>query len=138
MLQSPHALVDGAASRQNQHRSSAALGAAGGDQVQPIQIRKTQIHDESIVSALAKVVIYEAFVEGKLEAPKHLTPDCARSLPGTEVRGVSTGDDLQSLERLYLSAQGTGTDSAIQGNGQTGRVPGDAVLAIALRPAMGR
>jgi len=39
-----------------------------------------------LTDVTAKVVIYEAFVEGKLEAPKHLAALRARLLLRTEVR----------------------------------------------------
>ena len=56
--------------------------------------------------SLTKVVIYEAFVEGKLEAPKHLARTsviCNR----TEVRRIPVANDLESLECIYVSIQGT-------------------------------
>jgi hypothetical protein len=63
-----------------------------------------------LTDVTAKVVIYEAFVEGKLEAPKH----------------------LESLQRVHIGIQGTGPDSAVQDYGAAGRIPGSPVLTIVL------
>ncbi len=87
-----------------------------------------------LTDVTAKVVIYEAFVEGKLEARKHL----ARNVHDlyfelrTEVRGIPAQDNLESLERIHLRIQGTGADPAIQGYSQAGRIPGGAVLPVVL------
>jgi hypothetical protein len=65
-----------------------------------------------LTDVTAKVVIYEAFVEGELEAPKHL----ARSVHDLyfepkyeEFRGTI----LESLERVHVGIQGAGPDSPI-------------------------
>lgn len=76
----------------------------------------------------AKVVIYEAFVEGKLEAPKHLAHR-SRSVLRTEVRGFSAANDLEPFQRLHLGIQGIGADPAVQGDSQARRVSGDSILA---------
>jgi hypothetical protein len=76
-------------------------------------------------------VIYEAFVEGRLEAPKHL----ARSVhdlyfePKYEEFRPRT---IWSLACVYLSFQGPRSHPTVQGDCQTGRFPGSAVLAIVL------
>jgi hypothetical protein len=75
-----------------------------------------------LTDVTAKVVISEAFVEGKLEAPKHL----ARTVHDlyfdlrSEVRGIPGADNLESVECVHLRIQGTGTDPAIQGYGEAG------------------
>lgn len=48
----------------------------------------------------AKVVIYEAFVEGKLEAPNvhGLSTTCISN----RVRGIPAGDDLESVECIHV------------------------------------
>ena len=76
-----------------------------------------------LTDVTAKVVIYEAFVEGRLEAPKHL----ARTVhdlyfePKYEEFRPRT---IWSLSNAFTSAfQGTRSHSAIQGYGQAGRIP---------------
>jgi len=87
-----------------------------------------------LTDVTAKVVIYEAFIEGRLEAPKHL----ARSVHDlyfelrTEIRGSSAADDLESFERIHLRIQGTGAHPTIQGHGQAGRVPRSPILTVVL------
>jgi hypothetical protein len=85
-----------------------------------------------LTDVTAKVVIYEAFVEGRLEAPKHL----ARSVhdlyfePKYEEFRPRT---IWSLSNAFTSAfQGTGPGSTIQGYGETGRIPGSTVLPVVL------
>jgi hypothetical protein len=84
-----------------------------------------------LTDVTAKVVIYEAFVEGKLEAPKHL----ARTVhdlyfePKYEEFRPRT---IWTLQCLYFGIQGTGPDSSVQGHGQAGRIPGSTVLPIVL------
>jgi hypothetical protein len=96
-----------------------------------------------LTDVTAKVVIYEAFVEGKLEAPKHLArtvhdlyfePEYEEFRPRT-IWSLSNG--------VYFSVQGTGPDPSIQGDRQAGRVPGISVLPVVLikrrfRPTAGR
>jgi len=53
-----------------------------------------------LTDVTAKVVIYEAFVEGKLEAPKTSRPNRARFVLQTEIRGVSAAHDMESVEML--------------------------------------
>ncbi|MFZ0774232.1 MAG: hypothetical protein WCA49_13305 [Candidatus Sulfotelmatobacter sp.] len=60
-----------------------------------------------LTDVTAKVVIYEAFVEAKLEAPKHLARTVARPVLRAEVRGIPTTDDLESVECVYVGIQGT-------------------------------
>jgi hypothetical protein len=55
-----------------------------------------------LTDVTAKVVIYEAFVEGKLQAPKHL----ARTVhdhTSSEVRGLQIANHLESLECVHLA-----------------------------------
>ncbi len=58
----------------------------------------------------AKVVIYEAFMEGKLEAHR------ARPVLRAKVRGVSAPYDVESFECSYVRIQGTGSHSPVQGH----------------------
>src|ERR1700756_5498766 len=50
----------------------------------------------------------------------------------TEVRGIPTSDDLESLECLYIGVQGTRSHPAIQGDGEIGRISGGPVLTVVL------
>jgi hypothetical protein len=82
-----------------------------------------------LTDVTAKVAIYEAFVEGRLEAPKHL----ARSVhdlyfePKYEEFRPRT---IWSL--IHFCIQGTRSRPTIQGYSQAGRIPGSLVLTIVL------
>jgi hypothetical protein len=90
-----------------------------------------------LTDVTAKVVIYEAFIEGNLEAPKHL----ARSVhdlyfePKYEEFRPRT---IWSLSNAFI--QRTRSHPTIQGDSQAGRIPGSQILPIvlayrAVRPA---
>jgi hypothetical protein len=81
-----------------------------------------------------KVVIYEAFVEGKLEAPKHLsrTVHDLYFVFRAKVRRVSPTDDLESFQCVHFRIQGTGPDSAVQDDSEVERIPGSPVFPIVL------
>ncbi len=64
-----------------------------------------------LTDVTAKVIIYEAFVEGKLEAPKHLARTVHDLYFRTEVRGVQTANNLEPLQRVHFRIQGTGSPS---------------------------
>jgi hypothetical protein len=85
-----------------------------------------------LTDVTAKVVVYEAFVEGKLEAPKHLARTVHDLYFEPKCEGISVSDDLESFERLHLGIQGTGSHSTVQGHGQTGRISGSLVVPIVL------
>ena len=85
-----------------------------------------------LTDVTAKVVIYEAFVEGKLDAPNTPRTHGARSLLRTEVRGIQAMHDLESLECVHFGFQGIGAHSSIQGDSEAGRVPGSSALALFL------
>ena len=85
-----------------------------------------------LTDVTAKVVIYEAFVEGRLEAPKHM----ARTVhdlyfePKYEEFRPRT---IWSLSNAFTSAfKELESHSTIQGDGQAGRIPGSPVLTIVL------
>jgi hypothetical protein len=85
-----------------------------------------------LTDVTAKVVIYEAFIEGKLEAPKYL----ARSVhdlyfePKYEEFRLRT--TWRALECVYIRIQGIGCRPTIQSYGQTGRIPTSPILTIVL------
>ena len=85
-----------------------------------------------LIDVKAKVVIYEAFVEGKLEAPKHLArtvhdlyfePKYEESRPRT---------DLESPQCIHIGIQATGSHPTVQSDSQAGRIPGSPVLTVVL------
>lgn len=61
---------------------------------EPVRKQVEAWQRSELTDVTAKVVIYEAFVEGKLEAPKHLASRGPRSLLRADVRGVPATDDL--------------------------------------------
>jgi hypothetical protein len=92
------------------------LRLGGVDRVQrnfePMRKQVEAWQRSELTDVTSKVVIYEAFVEGELEAPKHL----ARSVHDLyfepkyeEFRGTI----LESLERVHVGIQGAGPDSPI-------------------------
>jgi hypothetical protein len=84
-----------------------------------------------LTDVTAKVVIYEAFVEGRLEAPKHLART-VHDLYFEPKYEEFRPRDLEPFQRVHLCIQGTGTDPAIQGHSQAGRVPRGSILAVLL------
>ena len=85
-----------------------------------------------LTDVTAKVVIYEAFVEGRLEAPKHLARTVHDSVLRAEVRGIPAANDLESFQCVHICIQGTRSRPTIQGDGQAGGIPGSPVLTIVL------
>ncbi len=85
-----------------------------------------------LTDVTAKVVIYEAFVEGKLEAPKHLARtvhDLYFEPKYDEFRPRA----IWSLSNAFTSAfKEPRTRPAIQGHGQAGRIPRNPILTIVL------
>jgi hypothetical protein len=81
-----------------------------------------------LIDVTAKVVIYEAFVEGKLELPDTLSAPCLTFY------FEPTYEDFRprTIWSLSVRLQGTGPDSPIQGCGESGRIPGSTVLTIVL------
>lgn len=66
-----------------------------------------------LADVTAKVVIYEAFVEGKLEAPKLLARTVHDPYFELEIRGIPAADDLESVECVHLGLQGTRAYSTV-------------------------
>ncbi len=85
-----------------------------------------------LTDVTAKVVIYEAFVEGRLEAPKHLARtvhDLYFEAKYEEFRPRT----IWSLSNAFTSAfKDLEPIPAVQGYGQVGRIPGGPVLPIVL------
>ena len=85
-----------------------------------------------LTDVTAKVVIYEAFVEGRLEAPKHLARTVHDLYFEPKYEEFRPSDDLESVECVYVGIQGTGANPSIQGDCKVGRIPGSAVFPIVL------
>jgi len=64
----------------------------------------------------AKVVIYEAFVEGRLEAPKHLARTVHDLYFEPKYEEFTAANDLESLQRVHFCVQRTRAHPAIQGH----------------------
>jgi hypothetical protein len=84
-----------------------------------------------LTDVTAKVVVYEAFVEGRLEARKHLA-STVHDLYFEPKYEEFRADGLESLQRVHICIQGTGSHSSIQANSQVGRIPGGPVLTVVL------
>jgi hypothetical protein len=85
-----------------------------------------------LTDVTAKVVIYEAFVEGRLEVPIAPGPEGSGFVLRTEVRRIPVSHDLEPLQCLHLGIQGAGANPAIQGNSETWRIPGSPLLPVVL------
>jgi hypothetical protein len=64
----------------------------------------------------AEVLIYEAFVEGKLEAPKHLARTVHDLYFEPKYEEFRPRNHLEPFKRVHIGVQGTGSHSTIQGN----------------------
>lgn len=76
-----------------------------------------------LTDVTAKVVIYEAFVEGELEAPKHLASNVHDLYFELKIRRIPVANHLEPVEYLHICTQGTRAHSAIQGHGEVGEFP---------------
>jgi hypothetical protein len=82
-----------------------------------------------LTEVTAKVVIYEAFVEAKLDARKHL----ARTVHDLYFEPkYEEFNDLESVQCFYIGIQRAGSDPAVEGDSPGGRIPGRPVLTIVL------
>src|SRR5450631_4411554 len=100
--------------RRRQHSKSFSLIdciSAGVDRMQRnFELMRKQVENwqkSDVTDVTAKVVIYEAFVEGKLEAPK----DLARAVHGLHFEPKYEDfrpDDLEPIECIHFGVQGTG------------------------------
>jgi len=88
-----------------------------------------------LTDVTAKVVIYEAFVEAKLEAPKRLARN-VHDLYFEPKYEEFRSRTIWSLSNAFTSAnfriQGTRSHSTIQGHREVGRVPGRSVFEVVL------
>lgn len=80
---------------------------------EPMRKQVEAWQQSELTDVTAKVVIYEAFVEGKLEAPKHLARTVHDLYFEPKYEEFPVADNLEPLERLHVCIQGTRTDPAI-------------------------
>jgi hypothetical protein len=83
-------------------------------------LRKQAWQGSELTEVIAKVVIHEAFLEGKLNVPKPL----ARAVHDLELRAavqrIPAGNVLECFQRVHCGLQGTGSDPTVQGDSQAG------------------
>jgi hypothetical protein len=73
-----------------------------------------------LTDVTAKVVIYEAFVEGTFEAPKHVARTAHDLYFEPKYEEFRAADDLESVKCIHLGIQGTGTHPAMQSHSEAG------------------
>jgi len=78
--------------------------------------RQTQITDDT-----AKLILYSAFVDGKLEAPRSATRGPPAVLR-TAVPGIRGQDDVEPFERVYQRLQEARSAAAVQSDSQARRL----------------
>ena len=105
-----------------EHSKSFSLIACisvGADRMQrnfdPMRSQVEAWQRRELTDVTAKVVIYEAFSEGKLEAAKHLARTVHDLYFERRRTRNSVANEWESFERLHVSIQRTGSHSAIQG-----------------------
>jgi hypothetical protein len=67
-----------------------------------------------------KVVIYEAFVEGRLEAPNHLARTVHELYFEPKYEELKPRTSWSLFQCVHFGIQGTGSHPTIQGHGQAG------------------
>jgi hypothetical protein len=68
-----------------------------------------------LTDVTTKIVMYEAFVEDKIQAPKRERAR-AHDLYSSKIRGVSVAPNLEPVECVRFGIQGIGSSSPIQGD----------------------
>jgi hypothetical protein len=79
---------------------------------EPLQKRVETWQRFELADVTAKVVIYEAFVEGKLEAPKHLARAVHDLYFEPKYEEFRPRTIWSSLQRVHIGVQGIGADPA--------------------------
>jgi hypothetical protein len=94
--------------------------------------RQAQISDER-----AKLILYAAFVDGKVKAPKSLLQEVHRLYFEPQYEEFS-GRTMWSLsQRIHQRLQEAGSHPAIQGHGQTGRISQSTAGIVKVGPRSG-
>lgn len=91
--------------------------AVGVDRIQrnfePMQRQLEQWRNSLISDERAKLILYEAFVDGELEAPRSLLPDVHRLYFEPELSGVLTANDVELVECVYQRVQEARSHSTV-------------------------
>src|SRR5437588_7489424 len=79
--------------------------AVGVDRIQrnfePMQRQVEHWRQAQITDERAKLILYAAFVDGKLDAPRSLLPEVHRLYFEAAVRGVLGTHDVEFIQRLH-------------------------------------
>jgi hypothetical protein len=98
-----------------------------------LELMRKQVENwqkSDVTDVTAKVVIYEAFVEGKLEAPKHL----ARTVHGLHFEPKYEDfrpDDLETIECIHFGVQGTGPIPQFRATAKLSAPVTEAIIPLA-------
>src|SRR6202041_420961 len=95
---------------------------------EPMRKQVEMWQSSELTDVTAKVVIYEGFVEGRREAPKHLARTVHDLYFEPTYEEFRSRTILVSLQCVYVSIQGARSRPTIQGDGQAGRIPRGPVL----------
>ena len=76
----------------------------------------------SLMSA-AKLIIYQAFIEGEIDLPKHLAGPGPQALFQSGARRVRATNDVEPFERFHVGTEAARSGSAIPGDRQARAVP---------------
>jgi hypothetical protein len=99
---------------------------------EPIRTQVEAWQRSELTDVTANMVIYEAFVQGKLEAPKHLARTVHDLYFEPKYEEFRSRTILESVECIYFRLKALDPNPAIQSYGKAGRIPGSAVLTIVL------
>jgi hypothetical protein len=75
---------------------------------------------QQLSGEVARLTIYRAFIEGKLDVPKHLARSMHDLYFYPQHEEICTAYDVAPVECIYVSIQRTGPGSAIQGDCEIG------------------
>jgi hypothetical protein len=94
--------------------------SVGGDRMQrnfePMRKQVELWHQSELTDVTAKMVIYQAFIEGELGVRRHLARRVHDLYFDPSVRRVQTAYGVELVERVHFCVQGSGPDSAVPGN----------------------
>jgi len=90
-----------------------------------------------LTDVTAKVVIYEAFVEGKLEAPKHLARTVHDLYFEPKYEEFRSRTVLESFERIHFGRKELDTIPQFKATAKLGEFPGNSFHTIVLALGMG-
>lgn len=100
--------------------------------LQPMRKQIQAWQRSELTDVTAKVVIYEAFVEGRLGGAEASCTDRTRLVFRIGARRIPESDDLEPLQCVHIGIEGVGPHSAIQSNCETRGIPGSSLCAAVL------